>query len=79
MSREINMYNPTSPGVCLVMECQERFEAALITGTLEYPLVNRQLAAKLPRGVCGYLCPLGIPFKVPKLNGVAVGLHLHED
>lgn len=43
------MYNPASPGACWVMECQEYFGAVLITGTLEYPLVNRLLTAKIPQ------------------------------
>lgn len=35
MRHEINMYNPDLPGACWVMECQECFEAVLITRTLE--------------------------------------------
>lgn len=46
MSREINMYNPSSPGACWVMECQECFGAVLITWILDYPLINRPIAAK---------------------------------
>lgn len=49
MRHEINMYNPASPGACWVMECQECFGAVLITGTLEYPLVNKLVTAKLPQ------------------------------
>lgn len=48
MRHEINMYNPTSPGACWVMECQECFGAVLITGTLDYPLVNRPFALGTP-------------------------------
>lgn len=48
MRHEINMYNPTSPGACWVMECQECFGAVLITGTLDYPLVNRPFALGNP-------------------------------
>lgn len=49
MRREINMYNPATPGACWVMECQERFGAVLITGTSVYPLVNRLVTAKTPQ------------------------------
>ncbi len=58
MRREINMYNPASPGACWVMECQERFGTVLITGTLDYPLVNRLVTAKIlqPSEMCVWLC-----------------------
>lgn len=66
MRREINMYNPASPGACWVMECQECFGAVLITGTLEYLLVNRLLTAKTPQpsemGVCRSECVYVITF-----------------
>lgn len=59
MRREINMYNPASPGACWVMECQECFGAVLITGTLDYPLVNRLVTAKItqpPEWLCMCVC-----------------------
>lgn len=59
MRREINMYNPASPGACWVMECQECFGAVLITGTLDYPLVNTLVTAKIlqpPPEMCVWLC-----------------------
>lgn len=56
MSREINMYNPSSPGACWVMECQECFGAVLITWILDYPLINRLVAAKTIQSLKDCLC-----------------------
>lgn len=48
MRHENNMYNPSSPGACWVMECQECSGAVLITGILDYLLTNRPAAKITP-------------------------------
>lgn len=82
MRREINMYNPASPGACWVMECQERFGAVLITGTLDYPLVNTLVTAKIlqppPRCVCGCVCASVITSSIIEVNCASICPHLHE-
>lgn len=80
MRREINMYDPASPGACWVMECQERFGAVLITGTLEYPLVNRLVTAKIPQPpeMCVCVCVSVITFYIIELNCASICPHLHE-
>lgn len=55
MRHENNMYNPSSPGACWVMECQECFGAVLITGILDYPLINRPVA-KITQSPKGCVC-----------------------
>lgn len=62
MKREINMYDPASPGACWVMECQKRFAAILITETLDYAFINwpiqpkhyRQMFAGYYAVICEY-------------------------
>ena len=81
MRREINMYNPASPGACWVMECQERFGAVLITGTLDYPLVNRLVTAKIlqPPEMCarGRVCASVITFHIIEVNCASICPYLH--
>lgn len=83
MRREINMYNPASPGACWVMECQERFGAVLITGTLEYLLVNRVVTAKTLQPpeidvcICVCSCLSVITFNLIEVDRASICLYLH--
>lgn len=67
MRREINMCNLASPGACWVMECQECFDAVLITGTLDHPLINRLVTAKITPPLSGCACVSVITFPLFKL------------
>lgn len=79
MRHENNMYNPSSPGACWVMVCQECFGAVLITGILDYPLINRPVAeiTQSPKG-CVCVCVICFFLNVLIIETIATCSHLRQ-